>query len=579
MLPIMRSFPCNRSLRTVTAVLAGNAALLAAGSALAETYYVSPTGNDAANGSEGAPFRTPARAQQAAAAGDTVLFRGGEYVFAGNDGPANAVLFNKSGTQGARINYWAYPGEQPVFDFFNYTPAQRIKGFSVTGSFLHFRGLELRGVRQTLQNVNESWCIRNEGNASNNIYEQLDLHDNQGPGLFIAAGGNNLVINVDSHHNFDPENGGGNSDGFGCHSTQAGNVFRGARAWWNSDDGFDFINAPGVCTVEGSWAFYNGFLPDTFTPSGNGAGIKAGGFTNNVPNQIPRHVVRFNLSFGNARQGFYANHHEGGLDFINNTAFDNRQRNFDMLADEGPAPHFLRNNLAFGTGGNISQVNAGEVDDRFSTWNLGVNVSAADFLSTDETGADGPRQADGRLPILPFLRLAPGSDLIDAGQDVGLPFADRAPDLGAFESGLPIIEPPGIEPPEDADPMEPEPDDGDDAPDGTDDGDGSGDAPAQGPTFDVDPVGDDSSSMMPTGSGDVPAVEPVDGEPTLPEPGGDEPSAGVDPTGGMLSADPGADGCGCRLGDSPMSSHRSWPWLGALLALGALRRRRSGRRS
>src|SRR6185503_11796655 len=77
------------------------------------------------------------------------------------------------------------------------------------------------------------------------------------------------------------------------------------------------------------------------------------------------------------------------------------------------------------------------VDTAYNTWDssLGVSVSAADFQSTSITGMDGPRQADGSLPCVPFLRLAAGSDLIDKGQNVGLPFAGSAPDLGAFESG------------------------------------------------------------------------------------------------------------------------------------------------
>ena len=43
-------------------------------------------------------------------------------------------------------------------------------------------------------------------------------------------------------------------------------------------DGYDFINAPGVCSVEQSWAWRNGWVPDTDTGAGNGAGFKAGGF-------------------------------------------------------------------------------------------------------------------------------------------------------------------------------------------------------------------------------------------------------------------------------------------------------------
>ncbi len=53
-------------------------------------------------------------------------------------------------------------------------------------------------------------------------------------------------------------------------------------------------------------------------------------------------------------------------------------------------------------------------------------------------GMAGPRQADGSLPVLPFLRLATTSPLIDKGTpSLGFPYAGKAPDLGAFETGLP----------------------------------------------------------------------------------------------------------------------------------------------
>jgi hypothetical protein len=61
-------------------------------------------------------------------------------------------------------------------------------------------------------------------------------------------------------------------------------------------------------------------------------------------------------------------------------------------------------------------------------------VTDEDFASVVAAGMDGARQADGSLPELPFMRLAAGSDLIDSGVDVGLPFAGAAPDLGAFEA-------------------------------------------------------------------------------------------------------------------------------------------------
>jgi MYXO-CTERM domain-containing protein len=404
--------------------------------ARADTYYVAVDGSDDAAGSQSAPFASLKRAQQAVKPGDTVLLRGGRYVFSGSTaGSEVGVLLDKSGREGARIVYAAYPGETPVFDFNALRPQARIKGFSVTGSWLHLRGLELTGVQQILTNTNESWCIRVEGGASHDIFEQLDLHHNEGPGLFIADGGDNLVLNVDSHHNFDPDRNGENADGFGCHSNDAGNTFRGCRAWFNSDDGFDFINAPGVCTAEFSWAFHNGFRPDTSTGAGNGAGFKGGGFTVAMPPRlIPRHVLRFNVSWANRSQGFYANHHEGGLDFVQNTAFDNT-RNFDLLADEGAARHYLRNNIAAGQGTALANATASEIDAAFNSWNSPLTVSDRDFVSVSDQGADAPRGSDGSLPALPFLHLAPGSGLIDKGEALSFPFNGSAPDLGAYETG------------------------------------------------------------------------------------------------------------------------------------------------
>ena len=59
-----------------------------------------------------------------------------------------------------------------------------------------------------------------------------------------------------------------------------------------------------------------------------------------------------------------------------------------------------------------------------------------------------PRQADGSLPDLgDYWKLAPTSDFIDAGVDVGLPYTGTAPDLGPFQyvaSGEPDPDPPII---------------------------------------------------------------------------------------------------------------------------------------
>lgn len=406
--------------------------------ATAAEYYVATNGSDANPGTLAQPFASVARGQTAAAAGDTVYIRGGVYQFSGNTGSIG-ILFNKSGTSTKPINYFAYQNETPTFDFFNVTTVDRIRGFSVRADYLHFKGLEVRGVPQIITNVNESWGIRLENGADNNIFERLNLHHNEGPGLFIVDGGNNLVLNCDSHHNYDPDRGGENADGFGSHSNDAGNTFIGNRAWANSDDGYDLINSSGLATVRDSWSFRNGWIPDTTTSAGNGAGFKAGGFgldPTKFPAVIPRHVTSGNLAFDNRTQGFYANHHPGGLDFINNTAFSN-PKNFDMLADQGAASHYLRNNIAYGTGVALANATLAEIDSANNSWDGGVSLSNADFLSLSTLGLDGARQADGSLPVSAFMKLVWGSDLINAGADVDRPFNYAAPDLGAFEAAYP----------------------------------------------------------------------------------------------------------------------------------------------
>jgi hypothetical protein len=436
----MTATPC----QTITSVLV---TLILAMPLSAAEYFVATNGSDGNLGTEDHPFASIARGQQAASPGDTVWIRGGVYEYtAGLGASANAVLFNKSGTSGQPINYFAYPGEIPVFDFYNYLPQERIRGFSVQADWLHFKGLELRGVQQTITNVNESWAIRVEGSGGgdNNVFEQLNLHHNEGPGLFILNGGNNLVLNCDSHDNYDPDRGGENADGFGGHSDDDGNVFVGDRAWNNSDDGFDLINSPGVETIENCWSWHNGYIPGTNTAAGNGAGIKAGGFLLDsskfpAPGDVPRHVIEGNLSFDNRVQGFYANHHPGGIDFLNNTAFDN-PRGFDLIndvdPDTWPADHYLRNNISFSNSTNLANANQALIDDEFNTWN-GFPVSGRDFVSLSTAGVDGPRLADGSLPYVDFMRLVAGSGVIDAGQYVGLPYLGAAPDLGAFEYRFP----------------------------------------------------------------------------------------------------------------------------------------------
>src|SRR4051812_45839922 len=176
-------------------------AALTARAAYADDFYVAPDGSDTAAGDEGAPFATLAHAQDSASAGDTVFVRGGTYAF-NSSTAADGVVLDKSGQDKQLIHYVAYKSEVPVFDFSGMTAMARITGLRVTGSYIHIEGLEITGVPQNITTANESWGIYNTG--SNNVYERLNLHHISGPGLFIGKGSNNLVLNCDSHDNYDP---------------------------------------------------------------------------------------------------------------------------------------------------------------------------------------------------------------------------------------------------------------------------------------------------------------------------------------------------------------------------------------
>lgn len=97
--------------------------------------------------------------------------------------------------------------------------------------------------------------------------------------------------------------------------------------------------------------------------------------------------------------------------------------------------HVLRNNLALGDAPPMSGHERNPPDDQFNSWSVeNATVTADDFVSIVPDGVDGPRQPDGSLPDLAFMRLKPGSRFLDAGIRVELPFKGGAPDLGAFEA-------------------------------------------------------------------------------------------------------------------------------------------------
>jgi pectate lyase len=428
--------------------------LLQTAPGLSAIFYVATNGVDANTGSSNSPFATIMRAQSAAASGDSVYLRGGTY-FLNN---SNFTVTNSpwaivNNITQSGISYLAYPGERPVFDFSNVQPSGlRVTAFLVTANNCVFQGFEVIGVPVTIPTSHtQSECFRIAG-GSNNRFQQLSLHDGMANGWYLTSGASNLVLNCDAYNNKGLDSGSiGNTDGFGCHPSKGGkgNIIRGCRAWFNSDDGYDCINAFEAVTFDHCWAFYNGYWTNFTYPGGDGNGFKGGGYGANgtnspgkpLPVPVPRHLIQFSLAVRNRASGFYSNHHAGGSDWYDNTAYRN-STDYNMLSilsdnltDVPGYDHVMKNNLGYKGNTEVSNLDTNNSDVSFNFFTLSVTVATNDFLTLDESLLTQPRQANGDLPYIAFARLTNLSDCLDAGTNLGFAFYGAAPDLGAFEFG------------------------------------------------------------------------------------------------------------------------------------------------
>ena len=384
------------------------------------TYYVTPTGKPTNDGRSFATAMDYATALSLVVAGDTVLLQAGTYPVAYKAGAKNSIVFSKSGQNGKPIRFAANSG-QALFDF-SFPDQEWVQdsyGFTVSGSYWTFKGIGI--TRAGYQGAYVT--------GQHNTFEACAFFANRNTGLEINEGGAyTTVLDCDAYRNYDPKKLGSMADGFGPKQTQGpGNRFIGCRSWENSDDGYDAFDSPETVTFEGCWAFRNGIDVWNYGGfSGNGNGFKVGGNSAQANHKLTNCVA-----FGQPSKGFDQNNNTGGLTIYNCTSYDNGT-NFGLGNPVNAGQkHILENNISLGAAATIS--NATQANN---SWSSGFSVNAADFVSLDLTQATSPRAADGTLPRLDLFRLKPGSALIDAGVDVGLPYLGSAPDLGAFESGL-----------------------------------------------------------------------------------------------------------------------------------------------
>ena len=154
---------------------------------------------------------------------------------------------------------------------------------------------------------------------------------------------------------------------------------------------------------------------------------RAGGFTTNDKDRsaVTGMQMYNNLAYNNGWQDWYSHYVYGYLieDAANSDATEELRRVY-------------KNNIAYHNEmGAVNSYNLGAYTHDHNSWDSGVTVTDADFVNLDVSQLYAPRKADGSLPDITFGHLAPGSDLIDAGVDVGLPYSGSAPDIGPYETG------------------------------------------------------------------------------------------------------------------------------------------------
>jgi hypothetical protein len=379
--------------------------------------YVSPNGDDTNPGTLDFPLRNISSAISKALAGDTIYLRGGIYSL------TTRVSISKNGSQNSRYHLFAYNEEKPILDFSSMAVNSSNRGISIGGSYWYVKGIEIKGAGDNGMYIG----------GSNNIVEFCSFYENRDTGLQLGSGAsNNRVINCDSYFNVDPSQ--GNADGFAPKlDVGTNNYFYGCRAWQNSDDGWDgyMRGANDVSTtLENCWCFMNGYLKDGSSSSGNGNGFKMGGSDDKT--LMHNFTLKNCIAFDNRVKGFDQNNNKGSMTLYNCTGYRNGTNYSISLALNNEKTATVINGVSLGSYGSLGSF----VVLQTNSWQSPFVVTNADFISIDTTGLRAPRKPDGSLPDINFMHLALGSDLIDGGTDVGLPFAGNAPDLGAYETGM-----------------------------------------------------------------------------------------------------------------------------------------------
>jgi len=379
-------------------------------------YCIAPNGNDSNNGTVSSPWMTLTKAISVARGGDTIYVRGGEYA------EGEIWIRPDLGTgPGKMLTIRSYPGETPVF-------SNGSRGLIIDISYVRIQGLNFTNGKDlgSLVEVSHHEYVGNSFSGSGYAWDAISVagsnmlldgnvisllgnsQGTQGHGIYVHAGSNNVIRN----------NRISGMAGYGIH------IFDQRR----SGDPPGYTRLISDVVVEGNviWG------------SQERAGIIVAAYDQAKAQNV---MIRNNVIYHHAGNGINVQYDVSDIKVYNNTIYDINADAIDWNGDAG---------IYVGEGADNVQLVNNLISIKNSGWHVvvpeGANIAVDHNLYwPSPLRLDGISDVHGLLGDPQFndadnndFSLTPTSPAIDAGIDVGLPYAGTAPDLGAYEFGLAV---------------------------------------------------------------------------------------------------------------------------------------------
>jgi len=385
-------------------------------------HYVAANGSDDNAGTFTEPWATWQKAFDNTAAGELTYIRGGTYQVSAIDAPgAYATL--KNGTSENPICIYNYPGEIPILDMSNCTGTDQNFGvYLYDCDYWHLKGL--RVTKTPHGTIDQPWSIA--AHASNYItFENLVAYNNHGCGIIFGGTDHGLMLNCDSYANYDYVNN-TNGNGFAILGTinTSTNTVRGCRSWDNEwGEGFGTWDVEGVAIYDSCWAWNN------HGTDGDGYGFELGKTVEDQSTLLRRILTNCISAYNDS--GYNQAEANVIIHLFNNVSYSNVEAGYLFASTNPDNAHIVRNNLSY-LDPIIGDFHSNAIRDH-NSWQDGLVVNNADFVSLATSQLLSARKANGSLPDITCFHLVTGSDLKNAGVDVGIPYLGAAPDIGCFE--------------------------------------------------------------------------------------------------------------------------------------------------